>query len=444
MSDAEAYPIGRLQRRLRMTTVPPDAHPEPYGMREVRVADINVRDRMRKLQEFLVTELAASMRETGLIQAISITRPNNQVSPVLVAGLHRLEAAKRLKWEVIRCVELPWISDDETRLVEIDENLIRGELTSVEQAAHHQKRKAIYERLHPETKLGATGRQRGKVHQTDEPNVRYTAKAAREIGKSESSVQRHIRRAETIPDITRLVDTSLNRPEELDALVKLPKDRRNALIDRALKGEKVTAKTVAKQARREEREAALAEATKAASAKLGARLYGVVYIDPPWDWEPYSRETGLDRSAENHYPTMSIDNIKAIRIPAAPDCVCFCWATIPMLPQSLEALAAWGFTYRSAYAWVKTGNACTGYWSRNQLELLLVATRGDVAAPAQGAQPPQVITLPRGPHSAKPVEFADMIEKLFPTSPTLEMFARPRIHNRPNWDCWGNEAEEAG
>lgn len=147
-----------------MPSVPPEAHPEPYGMRAVRVADINVRDRMRKLNEPLVTELAAGMRETGLIQAISITQRNNQINPVLVAGLHRLEAAKRLKWEVMPCFELLWINDDEATLIEIDENLIRGELTSVEQAAHHQKRKAIYERLHPETKLGATGRQRGKVH----------------------------------------------------------------------------------------------------------------------------------------------------------------------------------------------------------------------------------------------------------------------------------------
>lgn len=198
---------------------------------------------------------------------------------------------------------------------------------------------------------------------------------------------------------------------------------------------------MAKQARREEREVLLAEATKAASAKLGAKIYGVVYIDPPRDWGPYNRETGMDRSAENHYPTMSIDDIKALKIPVSRDCVCFCWATIAMLPQALEALAAWGFTYKSAYAWVKTGNPGTGYWSRNQLELLLVATRGNVAAPAQGAQPPQVMTLPRGPHSAKPVEFADMIEKLFPTTPTLEMFARPGTPSRPNWDCWANEAE---
>ena len=29
--------------------------------------------------------------------------------------------------------------------------------------------------------------------------------------------------------------------------------------------------------------------------------FGVIHADPPWRFEPYSRETGMDRAADNHY-----------------------------------------------------------------------------------------------------------------------------------------------
>ena len=67
-------------------------------------------------------------------------------------------------------------------------------------------------------------------------------------------------------------------------------------------------------------------------AELGARQralpdkrYGVVYADPPWRFEPYSRVTGMDRAADNHYPTSPLAEIKALDVEfiAAADCVLF-------------------------------------------------------------------------------------------------------------------------
>jgi hypothetical protein len=108
-------------------------------------------------------------------------------------------------------------------------------------------------------------------------------------------------------------------------------------------------KGAVKRTRRDQRERAMAERTIAASQALvrTTPLYGVIFADPPWRFEPYSRITGLDRSADNHYATMALDEIKALPIPAAPDCVLFLCATAPMLPQALEVMAAWGFAYRT-------------------------------------------------------------------------------------------------
>jgi N6-adenosine-specific RNA methylase IME4 len=68
-----------------------------------------------------------------------------------------------------------------------------------------------------------------------------------------------------------------------------------------------------------------------------------------------------------------------------------------------------------------------------------------VPAPAPGTQwlsmlDGPVIEAPTTAHSAKPDVFAEMIERYFPTTPKLEMFARgPARHG---WDAWGNEAAD--
>jgi len=126
----------------------------------------------------------------------------------------------------------------------------------------------------------------------------------------------------------------------------------------------------------------MAERTIAASQALTrtAPLYGVIFADPPWRFEPRSRITGMDRAADNHYPTMTLAELCAMKVPAAPDCALFLWATVPMLPQALQVMEAWGFNYRSHFVWLKprAGNQeGTGYWNRNAHELLLVGTRGE-------------------------------------------------------------------
>jgi N6-adenosine-specific RNA methylase IME4 len=211
---------------------------------------------------------------------------------------------------------------------------------------------------------------------------------------------------------------------------------RSRLYRRRLKQAQANPVTVKKQQRRAERERELAERTIAAAQALGAggKLYGVIYADCPWSWSAWSWK-GMSRAPD--YPTMALDALKALQVPAAPDCVLFLWAIVPMLPQALELMVAWGFTYRSSAFWVKP-RAGTGYWFRGRHELLLVGTRGDVPAPAPGEQLESVIDMPQGKHSEKPEIFAGLIEALYPNVPKLEMFARGGPES--GWDRWGNEA----
>ncbi|KKK49714.1 hypothetical protein LCGC14_3132310, partial [marine sediment metagenome] len=85
--------------------------------------------------------------------------------------------------------------------------------------------------------------------------------------------------------------------------------------------------------------------------------------------------------------------------------------------------------------WVKDKMG-TGYYVRNQHELLLIGRRGNLPVPEPGTQPTSVIHAPRTKHSAKPEEVYKLIEAMYPTHPRIELFARQR---RENWMSWGNE-----
>ena len=131
-------------------------------------------------------------------------------------------------------------------------------------------------------------------------------------------------------------------------------------------------KTRIQQLWRSKREEELAGKIERAAQSIGHQVYGVLYADPPWRLEPYSRETGLNRAADNHYPTMERDalfDMEVMRTAPAKDCVLFCWATVPMLEDALQWMAAYGFAYRSHCVWVKDAIG-TGYWFRNQHEML--------------------------------------------------------------------------
>ncbi|WOC17403.1 hypothetical protein MP213Fo_29160 [Pseudochrobactrum sp. MP213Fo] len=186
--------------------------------------------------------------------------------------------------------------------------------------------------------------------------------------------------------------------------------------------------------------AIVASAGKATAPDQLLRRYPVFYADPPWKFGVRSEQTGGDRSAENHYPTMETDKICQLMAtlgnPVADDAVLFLWATNPMLPQALQVMEAWGFQYVHHWIWDKAV-AGTGYWGRDRHELLLIGRRGDVVAPLPGTQPETVHSEKKGRHSAKPAFFAEEIEKLYPGVPRLEMFCRTP---RDGWDAWGYEA----
>ncbi len=165
--------------------------------------------------------------------------------------------------------------------------------------------------------------------------------------------------------------------------------------------------------------------------------YPVIYADPPWRYE--RRPMGkTDRSIENHYPTMTVEEICAlpVRDLAPADAILYLWATAPnALRPPLAVLEAWGFEYCTQFVWVKD-KIGMGHHDRNQHELLYVATRGNIPPPLPGDRVSSVIYSKRGLHSEKPIEAVEMIESFYPDLPKIELFCRDP---RPGWVAWGNQ-----
>lgn len=172
--------------------------------------------------------------------------------------------------------------------------------------------------------------------------------------------------------------------------------------------------------------------------------YSVIYADPPWQYRTYSKK-GQGRSAESHYPTMSLDDIKALPVGelAAKDCALFMWATFPCLLEAFQVLDAWGFEYKTiAFVWIKQNRISDslfwgmGYWTRANAELCILATKGHPKRVNSGVH--QVIMSHIEHHSKKPDEARDRIVQLMGDVPRIELFAR---QSPDGWDVWGNEVE---
>jgi len=262
------------------------------------------------------------------------------------------------------------------------------------------------------------------------------ASAAKALSISERAL-RHARatRRTGTPELIRAVERGKLAVSSAAQAARLAPDIQRRIAEESEAGAANVVRTVIKQEARAMRETELG----AKQAALPQKKYGVILADPEWKFKPWSQETGMDRAADNHYPTSELCDIAARDVVeiAADDSVLYLWGTIPMLPQAFAVMRAWGFDYKSAHIWGKD-KIGLGYWARENCEVLLIGTRGKPPAPAPGTQRNHLIIADRGEHSAKPEYFLEMIERHFPTLPKIELNRRGPA--RPGWDAWGNEA----
>ena len=191
---------------------------------KIKISDIKISPGRRKAKLEPVAELAKSIAAVGLLNPITLTEDRT-----LVAGLHRLEAAKRLGWTEIECA-FTNMSGPQLELAEIDENIVRTGLTRQELGEQLSRRKELYETLHPETKAGAaqaTGMNRAvgnnvgaKLASTPKSFIEDTAE---KTGLSKRTISRMLQIANNLtPDAKRIVSAHNMTQDTALKLSRLP------------------------------------------------------------------------------------------------------------------------------------------------------------------------------------------------------------------------------
>lgn len=230
--------------------------------------------------------------------------------------------------------------------------------------------------------------------------------------------------------------------------VAIPEDEFEALVANGRADVKRSAERAAeaKIARREKHQTI---AARASSTLSRAGPFPLIYADPPWKWGHFGdqeneNEKGKGRTPDQHYPTLTYEQIKWFRADGKPiadlahkDAALFLWCTSSNIELALEVVEAWGFTYKTHAVWVKDSSGL-GLVFRNRHELLLYGTRGQMPGPQY--QPQSVFEFPRGRHSEKPEGIRRAIEKMYPDfgeGARLELFARGTVNG---WTCYGFES----
>lgn len=196
----------------------------------ISIDQIVVKERKRSLRD--ITQLAESIKELGLLNPITLTKDN-----VLISGHHRLESCKTLGMTEI-LVNIVDLDEIKSELAEIDENLIRNELTELEKSEQLARRKELYEQLHPETKKGnaqALGMNRRKGNNVSaESAPTFAEDTAKKTGKSKRAIQESIQISNGLNDSTkqRIKETPIEKKKtNLLRLAKQSHENQQKIID---------------------------------------------------------------------------------------------------------------------------------------------------------------------------------------------------------------------
>jgi N6-adenosine-specific RNA methylase IME4 len=177
------------------------------------------------------------------------------------------------------------------------------------------------------------------------------------------------------------------------------------------------------------------------------KKYNIIYADPPWSYGDKVLNHGHGKRFDplsNHYSSMSKKELLDLPVRGISDvdCVLFLWSTDSHIPEAIELIKQWGFTYKTVgFYWLKLSRNTLlpqtnlGKWTQKNIEICLLATKGKMSKYLEDRTIHQLVEAPRNKHSKKPLEVKDKIVKMFGDLPRIELFARQKTGG---WDVWGD------
>lgn len=179
---------------------------------------------------------------------------------------------------------------------------------------------------------------------------------------------------------------------------------------------------------------------------VGNNKFATVLADPPWQFQNRTGKMAPEHKRLSRYPTMTLQEIKDLPVEAIVKDTAhlYLWVPNALLPDGLQVMEHWGFTYKSNLIWYKIrkdggpDRRGVGFYFRNVTEIILFGVRGKNARTLQpGRSQENIISTMKREHSRKPDEQYNLIESCSP-GPYIELFARGP---REKWFVWGNQSE---
>lgn len=180
------------------------------------------------------------------------------------------------------------------------------------------------------------------------------------------------------------------------------------------------------------------------------KKYKTIYADPPWQFANKTGKVAPEHKRLTRYETMTIEEIKQLPVNDITEeqAHLYLWVPNALLPDGLEVMKAWGFTYKTNLIWEKIrkdgmpDGRGVGFYFRNVTEILLFGIKTPQKSKTfrtlqAGRSQVNLIRSMKREHSRKPDEFISLIESCSP-GPYIELFARG---DRDSWDMWGNQAD---
>jgi N6-adenosine-specific RNA methylase IME4/truncated hemoglobin YjbI len=385
------------------------------------------------LREEEFAALETSVLAEGIRDELIVWPNNGRL--ILVDGHNRYELAQKhgLSFKI---QEKHFVNLEEV-LAWIDSNqLARRNLTDEQRLLVLGR---MYERRKKDQMQNLKQFSSGQIVHSEREGTAATAKAIAAVaGVNEKTVRRAAEFAKAVDKVKEVSPEAAEKilkGEVKDAVTFLPKliqgapEKISVVAEKITHGEARKLKEALRKIELEEQE----EQIKAGTVETPTGFFDVIVVDPPW---PYGTKYDPDgRRAANPYPEMSLEEIKAIQLPANDNCVLFLWTTHKFMRYSFEILDIWGFREVAIITWVKD-RIGLGSWLRSQSEFCIMAVKGNPKVNLTNQS--TVVFGPLREHSRKPDEFYALVETLCPGR-KLDYFAREK---RPGWEVFGCETEK--
>jgi N6-adenosine-specific RNA methylase IME4 len=123
------------------------------------------------------------------------------------------------------------------------------------------------------------------------------------------------------------------------------------------------------------------------------RRFKTILADPPWRFTNRTGKMAPEHRRLNRYETMTLEDICALPVEgiAAETAHLYLWTPNALLPEALQVMERWGFSYKTNLIWHKvrkdggSDGRGVGFYFRNVTEMVLFGVRGRTPAPRRPA-----------------------------------------------------------